>query len=90
MNIAALTSADGYFEDFEVGALIRHARGKTVTEMDMALWTDGKMNPDGSEIPSWMPRPFATLATKGKIGLQGKHAGAPIFFRNVRINKAKA
>ena len=64
--------------------------GETVTEMDMALWTDGKKNPDGSEIPSWMPRPFATLATKGKIGLQGKHAGAPIFFRNVRINKAKA
>jgi hypothetical protein len=59
--------------------------GETVTRMDMALWKDGKKNPDGSEIPSWMPRPFASLATKGRIGLQGKHAGAPIFFRNVRI-----
>jgi hypothetical protein len=59
--------------------------GETVTEMDMAKWTDGKKNPDGSAIPAWMPRPFATLATKGRIGLQGKHAGAPIFFRNVRI-----
>ena len=59
--------------------------GETVTSMDMALWTDGKKNPDGTDIPSWMPRPFATLETKGKIGLQGKHAGAPIYFRNVRI-----
>jgi len=62
--------------------------GETVTEMDMALWKDGKKNPDGSEIPAWMPRPFATLGTKGRIGLQGKHAGAPIFFRNVRIKAA--
>ncbi len=44
MNIAALTSADGYFEDFEVGALIRHARGKTVTEMDNVLITNMVMN----------------------------------------------
>ena len=27
----ALTSPDNYFEDFTVGRLIRHARGKTVT-----------------------------------------------------------
>ena len=44
MNIAALTSADGYFEDFEVGVLIRHARGKTVTEMDNVLITNMVMN----------------------------------------------
>ena len=44
MKIAALTSADGYFEDFEVGALIRHARGKTVTEMDNVLITNMVMN----------------------------------------------
>ncbi len=59
--------------------------GEVVTDMDMAKWTSGKKNPDGSDIPEWMPRPFAELATKGFIGLQGKHAGAPIFFRNVRI-----
>ncbi|HYF58766.1 MAG TPA: MaoC family dehydratase [Burkholderiaceae bacterium] len=44
MPIAAHTSADGYFEDFEVGALIRHARGKTVTEMDNVLITNMVMN----------------------------------------------
>ncbi|MDQ8035460.1 MAG: MaoC family dehydratase, partial [Bordetella sp.] len=40
MNAAALTSADNYFEDFEAGMLVRHARGKTVTEMDNVLITN--------------------------------------------------
>ncbi len=59
--------------------------GKTVTKMDMALWTSGTKNPDGTDIPSWLSTPFAQLATKGKIGFQGKHAGAPIWFKNIRI-----
>lgn len=59
--------------------------GEKVTEMDMALWTSATKNPDGSEIPAWLSTPFAQQPTKGYIGLQGKHAGAPIFFRNVRI-----
>ena len=61
--------------------------GKVVTEMNMALWKSGTKNPDGSDIPSWLSTPFAELPTKGKIGLQGKHAGAPIWFRNVRIQR---
>lgn len=61
--------------------------GKVVTEMDMALWTSAKTNPDGSEIPSWLSTPFATMPTKGRIGLQGKHADASIFFRNVKIRE---
>ncbi len=61
--------------------------GKLVTDMDMSLWTSAKKNPDGSEIPAWLNRPFAELATLGYIGLQGKHAGAPIYFRNVRIKE---
>ena len=63
--------------------------GEKVTEMDMSLWTSAKTNPDGSEIPAWLSRPFAELATKGRIGLQGKHAGAPIFFRNIKIKEKK-
>ncbi|HSA95800.1 MAG TPA: DUF1080 domain-containing protein [Acidobacteriota bacterium] len=59
--------------------------GEKVTDMDMGLWTSAKTNPDGSEIPAWLSRPYAELATKGRIGFQGKHAGAPIFFRNIRI-----
>ena len=61
--------------------------GETVTVMDMAKWTSAKTNPDGSEIPAWLSKPLAALATSGRIGLQGKHAGAPIFFRNIRIRK---
>ena len=63
--------------------------GERVTEMDMGLWTSAKTNPDGSEIPAWLSRPFAELATKGRIGFQGKHAGAPIFFRNIKIKEIK-
>lgn len=59
--------------------------GETVSVMDMRKWTSAKTNPDGSEIPPWLSRPFAELATKGRIGLQGKHGGALITFRNVKI-----
>ena len=61
--------------------------GKKVTEMDMNLWTSGKVNPDGSEIPSWLPTPFSELPTKGFIGLQGKHGDALIWFRNVKVKE---
>lgn len=44
MNASSLTSADNYFENFEVGMLVRHARGKTVTEMDNVLITNLVMN----------------------------------------------
>lgn len=59
--------------------------GETVTEMNMAKWTSGTTNPDGSKIPSWLPKPFSGLPTKGYIGLQGKHGQSLIWFRNVEI-----
>ena len=59
--------------------------GEQVTEMDMRKWTSAKTNPDGSEIPAWLSKPKSELATRGRIGLQGKHAGAPIFFRNIKL-----
>lgn len=59
--------------------------GKLVTDMDMNKWTSGKVNPDGSQIPGWLPKPFATIPTKGYIGLQGKHGDALIWFRNMDI-----
>jgi hypothetical protein len=59
--------------------------GEKVTEMNMRRWTSAKTNPDGSEIPSWLSKPLAQLPTHGRIGLQGKHAGAPIYFRNIKI-----
>lgn len=59
--------------------------GEISADMDMLRWTSGETNPDGSEIPSWLPTPFSELPTKGYIGLQGKHGEANIYFRNVRI-----
>jgi hypothetical protein len=61
--------------------------GKKVTDMDMSLWTSGKTNPDGSEIPAWLPKPYAELPTKGYIGFQGKHGQALIWFRNIKIKE---
>jgi hypothetical protein len=61
--------------------------GLMVTEMNMDLWTSATKNPDGTDIPSWLSTPFAELPTHGNIGLQGKHAGAPIYFRNMKIKE---
>jgi len=61
--------------------------GELVTSMDMTKWTSAKTNPDGSDIPPWLSKPKCELPTKGKIGLQGKHAGAPIWFRNLKVKK---
>lgn len=63
--------------------------GKKVTDMDMSKWTSAKKNPDGSDIPSWLNKPLSQLPTTGYIGFQGKHAGAPIWFRNIKIKELK-
>ncbi len=63
--------------------------GEIVNKMDMDLWTSSTKNPDGSEIPAWLSTPFNKLPTHGFIGLQGKHAGAPIYFRNIKIKELK-
>ncbi len=47
------------------------------------------MDEDGGEIPAWLSNPLATLPLHGYIGFQGKHAGAPIYFRNIRIKELK-
>jgi hypothetical protein len=59
--------------------------GQAVNDIDLRQWTSAKKNPDGSDIPPWLSRPWSELPTRGHIGLQGKHAGAPIFFRNLKI-----
>ncbi|MFI5154639.1 MAG: DUF1080 domain-containing protein, partial [Chitinophagales bacterium] len=59
--------------------------GEIVNTFNMGEFTSAKINPDGTEVPSWLSNPPSTLALHGHIGFQGKHAGAPIFFRNIRI-----
>ncbi len=61
--------------------------GETVTRMDISKWASATHNPDGSQIPRWMNIPFAKMPTKGHIGLQGKHAGAKVYFRNINIRE---
>ena len=63
--------------------------GQLVNSCDMSLYTSAKTNPDGTEAPDWLSNSMATLPLHGKIGLQGQHAGAPIYFRNIRIKELK-
>ena len=63
--------------------------GELVNVCDMSLYTSAKTNPDGSEIPAWLSNPMASLPLHGHIGFQGKHAGAPIYFRNIKIKELK-
>ncbi len=42
--ISATTGKSNYFEDFEVGDIIVHPRGRTVTEMDNVMFTLLTMN----------------------------------------------
>jgi acyl dehydratase len=44
MKAAALTGKGNYFEDFTPGAVMRHARGKTVSELENVLITNLVMN----------------------------------------------
>jgi hypothetical protein len=64
--------------------------GELVNSCDMSLYTSAKTNPDGTKIPEWLSNPMATLPLHGHIGFQGKHAGAPIYFRNIRIRELKS
>ena len=43
-KLASLTSSDNYFEDFQVGQVIRHARGKTMTPLENVNITNMVMN----------------------------------------------
>jgi Domain of Unknown Function (DUF1080) len=59
--------------------------GELVNVFDMAQYTSASTNPDGTKVPTWLNNPPSTLALHGHIGFQGKHAGAPIYFRNIKI-----
>jgi len=56
-----------------------------VNTVDLSKFTSAKTNPDGSEVPESLSKPPAELPMRGFVGLQGKHAGAPIYFRSLKI-----
>jgi len=61
--------------------------GEITVDANLADWKDAKKNPDGSDIPSWLSKPWCDMPTKGKIGLQGKHGKTTIYFRSIRIKE---
>ena len=61
--------------------------GELINVFDMSRFTSATVNPDGSEAPPWLSKAPASLPTQGRIGFQGKHAGAPIWFRNIKIKE---
>ncbi len=79
----------GEWNRYTITAIDEHIwvmlNGELVNTLDMSLFTSAETNPDGSEIPAWLSKPLAELPTSGRIGFQGKHAGAPIWFRNIKI-----
>ena len=44
MKVSALTGTGNYFEDFKVGDVLKHARGKTVEPMEQVWITNVTMN----------------------------------------------
>ncbi|WP_298649605.1 DUF1080 domain-containing protein [uncultured Proteiniphilum sp.] len=74
----AIITAKGQKIDVELN-------GKHIISANLADWTSATKNPDGTDIPEWLPKPYAELQTKGFIGFQGKHGESSIWFRNVRI-----
>jgi len=69
--------------------IVVFVNGVKTIDADLSRWTSAKQNPDGTKIPKWLSRPFASLDTKGRVGFQGMHGGARPYFRNVRIGPAK-
>ena len=59
-ELSQLTSPDNYFEDFTVGAVYKHARGKTIEWLENVLITNlvmntaaGHFNTDQMKSTSW-------------------------------------
>ncbi len=61
--------------------------GRDIVDANLADWTSGTKNPDGTDIPAWLPTPYCEMATKGYIGFQGKHGESYIWFKNIRIKQ---
>ena len=87
--VSSLTGSDNYFEDFEAGQKMRHARGCTVDEVENQLLTklvmnsaDGHFNqqkmeqsPFGQESEQRIHRHAGAIHVPVGIGLErgGKH-----------------
>ena len=97
--MSKLTSSNNYFEDFEVGAVIRHARGKTVTPLENVLITNLVMNTAQGHFNEHMmaSSPFGKVVSYGGVnfslvlGLASQdcceNALAELGLDNIRLSK---
>lgn len=60
---------------------------EAIIDMNLDDYTSATENPDGSEVPPWLSKAKSTLPTFGRIGFQGKHGNAPVWFKNIRIKE---
>jgi itaconyl-CoA hydratase len=67
----ALTGQDNYFEDFAVGAVYKHARGKTVTALENVLITNLVMNTAQGHFNEHMmaATPWGSVVSYGGVNL---------------------
>lgn len=95
-----LTGSKNYFEDFEVGAVIRHSRGKTISNLENVLITNMVMNSaDAHFNEDKMSRtPFGQVVSYGGVnfsmvlGLASQdcceNAIAELGLDNIRLSKS--
>jgi hypothetical protein len=58
--------------------------GTLVNTCDMSLFTSAKINPDGSEIPSWLSNPMANIAVAWACRLPGKACRRSYLFQEYK------
>jgi len=94
-----LTASTNYFEDFQPGLVIRHARGKTITALDNVFITNLVMNTaEGHFNEDLMSRhPFGKIVSYGGVNFSMvlglatqdccENALAEVGLDNIRLSK---
>ena len=97
MDTHKLTGKTNYFEDFEVGAVIQHARGKTITPLENVLITNLVMNTAQSHFNEHQMRnsPYKGRLSYGGVNFSlvmglamqdcGENALAELGMDNIRL-----
>ena len=69
IKYSELTGNDNYFEDFEVGAVYKHARGKTITPLENVLICNMVMNTGSGHFNEHLMAgtPWRTIVSYGGV-----------------------
>ncbi|WP_243445713.1 MaoC family dehydratase [Polymorphobacter arshaanensis] len=99
-ELSKLTGKNNYFEDFAVGLVIRHARGKTVTPLENVLITNMVMNTAQGHFNehAMAATPFGTIISYGGVNFSlvlglacqdcCENALAELGLDNIRLTKS--